>query len=45
MAEHNPAGFNIGNIAGAAIVRPCIAVKTDPAAFLECSCAAIPTCC
>ena len=44
MAERNPDGCHIG-INVAAIVRACIAVKTDPAASLECSCAAIPTCC
>jgi len=44
MAERNPDGCHIG-INAAAIVRACIAVKSDPAASLECSCAAIPTCC
>lgn len=47
MAERNPDGCHIGINAAAvaAIVRACIAVKSDPAASLECSCAAIPTCC
>jgi len=44
MAERNPDGCHIG-INAAAIVRACIEVKSDPAASLECSCAAIPTCC
>lgn len=46
-AEQNSVGFDSGFNAGAAaaIVRACIAGKTNPAASLECSWAAIPTSC
>jgi diadenosine tetraphosphate (Ap4A) HIT family hydrolase len=46
-AEQNSVGFDSGFNAGAAaaIVRACMAGKTEPAASQECSWAAIPTCC